>query len=321
MPRRQRLDFKDAIQYVHLQGSDGKFIFFNPAALPGHGESPRQHPGVRRFETLLTSTCEDCAANLLAYCIEPNSAWLVLQITGAPLAACIRRLSGQYSRRSGRLKGPPMFARRYESRVVAPEYLPHAVRRVHCRPVGAGLCRHRVDYPFSSERTYLGEPATLPVDVGPVRNELRQKGLAGQRGYREFMDREETLYVAKLFTQGSPEDPRVVGSKSFAQMVQYLAAHPPPPPTREELIDGVARILGRAAADLYMATRIGVLGRSLVAWYGLRLGAASLTEMAHWFSITPATLGQAMHHHRQKTPELFSNGTLSPTNDPSMTDD
>jgi hypothetical protein len=27
--------------------------------------------------------------------------------------------------------------------------------------------------------------------------------------------------------------------------------------------------------------------------------------MAHWFSITGATLGQAMHHHRLKAPHLF----------------
>jgi putative transposase len=306
MPRAQRLDFRDAIQYVHLRGRDGKFIFFDPAILLDRGESPRQHaPGVRRFEALLATTCEECAATLLGYCIEPNSAWLVLQITGAPLVACMRRLSGQYSRRSSTSSGQSVFAGRYESQVIAPEYLAYAVRRVHRRPVEAGLCRRSIDYPFSSERAYLGEPTILPMNFRPVRMDLQQKGYSGRRGYREFMNHPDTPYLVKLFAQGSPHDARIVGAKPFVQQVRYLAAHPSPVPTREQLIARVARLMHIADADLFAATRLGALGRALVAWYGLRSGAATLSEMAEWFSITGATLGQSMRHHRRKAPELF----------------
>jgi hypothetical protein len=60
------------------------------------------------------------------------------------------------------------------------------------------------------------------------------------------------------------------------------------------------------AADITSNTHAAVLGRSLVAWYGLRTGAATLTEMGRWFSVTGATLAQAMRHHRNISPALFS---------------
>ena len=316
MPRRQRLDFKDAIQYVHLQGRKETLVFFDPIVLESRGQSLfQQAPGVRKFETLLAATCEECAATLLAYCIEPNAATLVLQMTGAPLAACMGRLNGQYSRGAKIPVGGSLFAARYASQVIAPEYLPYAVRRTHCRPVETGLCRRRPDYPFSSERGYLGETTRLPLNCNPVRTELQQKGYFGSRGYREFMDQEDTPYIAKLFSNGSAQDPRVVGNKSFVQRTRYTATHAPSVPTREQLIGGVAQLLDTNAAELFSATRVGVLGRALVAWYGLRSGAATLTEMGSWFSISGATLGQALRYHRRNTPDYFKLSELSPARD------
>ena len=306
MPRRQRLDFRDAIQYVSLRGRPNMSIFFDRSILQDPDQSPRHRaPGVRRFETLLAATCDECATTLLAYSIEPNAASIVLQRSGAPLAETMRRLSGQYSRGLELPTGPVVFASRYASQVIAPEYLVYAVRRAHRRPVEAGICRNPIDYPFSSERAYLGEPSVLPVNFRPVRMDLQEKGYIGMRGYRDFMNQPDTPYLAKLFAKGSPQDARIVGARPFVQQVRYLAAHPPPVPTRDQLIARVTKLLRITDADLFAGTRLGVLGRALVAWYGLRSGAATLSEMARWFSITGATLGQAMHNHRRKAPQLF----------------
>src|SRR5258708_7427900 len=65
-----------------------------------------------------------------------------------------------------------------------------------------------------------------------------------------------------------------------------------------------------ALGDLYSAARVGVLGRALVAWYGLRSGAATLAEMGRWFSVAGATLGQAIRQHRSVTPDLFNRAIL-----------
>jgi hypothetical protein len=198
-----------------------------------------------------------------------------------------------------------VFGARYDSKVVAPEYLPHVVRRAHRSPVLAGLCRRRLDYPFGSERAYAGELSQIPITTVALMTELKVKGHHGLRGYREFMDQDETPYIANLLSHGSPLDSRIVGDKVFAQKARHMGAHPAAPPTREQLIEGVAHLMKATPTDIYSATHVGVLGRALVAWYGLRSGSATLTEMARWFSVTSAALGQAMRHHRESSAKLF----------------
>jgi REP element-mobilizing transposase RayT len=309
MPRHERLDFRGALHYVRVNGRDGSEIFFDHTILRSFPKAPRYYaPHLRRFELLLAATCEERGATLHAYCLEPNTGILILNTEAAPLNSFMQRLCGGYSsylRAAGFPAKQPLFAARYESKVIAPEYLPHAVRRAHYSPVAGGLCRRRVDYPFSSERAYSGEWPPIPIGMAAFRAALELKGYLGARGYRDFMDQDESAYVANLFTQGSPLDPRVVGGKLFVQQASQMTAQPASAPTREQLIFGVAHLMKVSPTDILSATHVGVLGRALVAWYGLRSGAATLTEMGRGFSITGSTLGQAMHHHREMSPDLF----------------
>jgi len=310
MPRRERLDFKEAIHYVVVRGAVEGEIFFAARDFMGFPQTPRQGaPQVLKFVHYLAETRDTCGALLHAYCVEPNRGTLVLTTAGAPLRAFMQRLSGRYARylRSrGFAGGREIFAARYDSKVIAPEYLPHAVRRVHRSPIDSGLCRQRVDYPFSSDRAYGGEEAFLPVNMVDVRAALELRGYFGSRGYRNFMDQAETPYLANLLSHGSPLDSRIVGDKVFVQKARHRAAHPPVLPSREELIEGVARLLNCSAAEIFASTHTGALGRALVAWYGVRSGAATVTEVAHWFSVTGATLGQAIRHQRHMRPGLFA---------------
>jgi REP-associated tyrosine transposase len=314
MPRHERLNIKDAIHYAHVRGRKGSDIFFDPHTLRRFPQAPRQYaPHVVRFELLLAAACTECGTILHGYCLEPNSGTLVLQTGGASLQAFMQRLCSRYSRylRAGSsLGGPGVFGGRYDSKVVASEYLPHVVRRAHRSPILAGLCRRRLDYPFSSERAYLGEFAQIPITTAAFMTELQLKGYHGSRGYREFMDQDETPYLANLLSRGSPLDARIIGDKAFVQKARHMAAHPAASPTPEQIIAAVARLLNRSPADIYSATHVGVLGRALVAWYGLRSGAATLTEAGRWFSVTSATLGQAIRHHHGATPDLFNLGLL-----------
>jgi hypothetical protein len=309
MPRHQRLDFKGAIHFARVRGREGSEIFFDARILRHFPHTPRQYaPHVVRFELLLTDACAECGAILHGYCLEPNSGILVVQRTGAPVHALMGRLCGQYAQylRAGGFVGRHgVFGGRYDSKGVAPEYLPHAVRRAHRSPVLAGLCRQRVDYPFSSERAYTGEFAQIPITTVALKTALELNGYHGPQGYRKFMDQDETPHVAKLLTHGSPLDSRIAGDKVFAQKARHMAAHPAAPPTREQLIAGVARLMNTAPTDIFSATHVGVRGRALVAWYGLRSGAATLTEMGRWFSVSVATLGQGIRHHRNVAPGLF----------------
>ena len=310
VPRPARLDFPGAIHFVRLQGRPAASIFFDAMVLNAAQAPSYEHtPHLKRFIHLVADIAGECAIRLHAYCVEPNSCTLVIQTLGAPLDSFMGRLCGQYAhywRRTHPGHDGRVFASRYASKVIAPEYLPHAARRAHLGPVVSGLCRRPIDYPFSSERDYCGGHTLLSPYKSDVLRALEARRHTGIRGYREFMEEPETPYVTNLFLRGSSQDSRIVGNKVFAKQARDMAAHPAPRPTKEALIARAAKELRIRPVDIFSPTPAGALGRALVAWYGLRAGAATLTDMGRWFSVTGATLGQALRHHRRASPALFT---------------
>jgi hypothetical protein len=315
LSRPRRLDFHGAIHIVHVRGREGFNIYFDASVLDRSAvELWSAVPHLLRFFKLLDECCSECGAQLFGYCMEPNDASLVLRTMGPPLDACMQRLGGRYSRYLHLTQVLPKrvcaFAARYESKVLAPEYLPHALRRVHARALRAGLARRVVDYPFCSAPAYVGARAPVHLETDAVWRALERRGMFGLRGYREFMEKAETPHVAVLFEQGSPLDARVVGGNLFVTQVRDAAGHPPTPATREQLLAGVAKLLEAESEALFTASHQGVLGRALVAWYALRSGSASLREVGVWFGVSGATLGKGIRHYRRVSPELFERKTL-----------
>jgi hypothetical protein len=314
MPRQERLDFKNAIHYVRVRGRDGLKLFFDARDLGRFPFATRHDaPNVHKFELILADVCAECGALLHGYCVEPNSAILVLRTAGAPLQALMRRLGGRYSisrRVTGLGRGEAVYGARYDSKIVAPIYLAHAVRRAHRSPIVGGLCKRRMDYPFSSDRAYSGETAPLPVAMLDVKRALERRGHFGLQGYQKFMDQNETPYVANLLSHGAPLDSRIAGDNVFVQSARYSAAHPGTPPNREQFIAGVARLLNKRPADIESATRVGALGRALVAWHAVRSGAATHSEVGRWFCVTGAALKRAIRHYRGVRRDLFDLAVL-----------
>jgi hypothetical protein len=300
---------------VHVRGREGLNIYFDASVL-NHAVVERWSgvPHLLRFFKLLDECCSECGTELFGYCMEPNDASLLLRTMGAPLDACMQRLGGRYSRYLHLEQILPKsvypFAARYESEVLAPEYLPHALRRLHARALRTGLARRAVDYPFSSAPAYVGVRAPVRLKTDAVWRALERKGMFGLRGYREFMEKAETPHVAELFEQGSPLDSRVVGGRIFVAQAQDAAGHPPAPATKDQLLAGVAKLLGAEPGALSTSGHQAVLGRALVAWYALRLGTASLREVGTWFDVSGATLGKGIRHYRGVSPELFEQKTL-----------
>ena len=225
MSRLQRLDYHGAIHLVHVRGKEGFNIYFDASVL-NHAAVVRWSavPHVLRFFKLLDECCSECGAQLFGYCMEPNDASLLLRTMGAPLDACMQRLDGRYSRYLHVEHFLPQhvypFAARYESKVLAPEYLPHALRRVHARALRTGLARRAVDYPFCSAPAYVGARAPVHLETDAVWRALERKGMFGLPGYLEFMEQPETPHVTELFEQGSPLDSRVVGGNLFVAQAQ-----------------------------------------------------------------------------------------------------
>jgi hypothetical protein len=315
LSRPLRLDFHGAIHVVHVRGREGFNIYFDASVL-NHAAVARWSgaPHLLRFFELLDECCSECGVELFGYCMEPNDASLLFRTMGAPLDACMQRLGGRYSRYLHLEQVLPKsvcpFAARYESKVLAPEYLPHALRRVHARALRAGLARRVVDYPFCSAPAYVGVRAPVHLKTDAVWRALERRGMSGLRGYRDFMEKAETPHVAELLEQGSPLDARVVGGNLFVAQVRDAAGHPPAPVTKDQLLAGVEKLLGAEPGALLTAGHQAVLGRALVAWYALRLGIASLREVGRWFDVSGATLGKGIRHYRGVSPELFEQKAL-----------
>jgi hypothetical protein len=310
LSRPHRLDFHGAIHLVQARGKEGFNIFFDANVLGrALAERRRGVSHLLRFFSLSDACCSECGTELFGYCVEPNDASLVVRTLGAPLEAFMQRLSGRYSRYLHSAQVLPnrtsAFAGRYEAKVIAPEYLPHAVRRVHALPVRCGLARRAIDYPFSSAAAYLGERATARLQTDAVRRALELKGLFGPRGYREFMEKPETPHVAELFEHGSPLDARIVGGSAFVAQAHDAAGHPSAPFTRQQLLTGVAQLLRAQSPTVFTTGDQVVLARALVAWHAVSSGTASVREVSTWFGVSAATLGKAMRHHRRASPSLF----------------
>jgi hypothetical protein len=312
--RPRRLDFHGAIHIVHVSGREGFNIFFDAGVLSRTEDRWRGSPHARRFLQLLDECCSECGTEMFGYCIEPNECLLLLRTQGAPLDASMRRLGGRYSRYLHHEQVVPTsvcaFGARYEAKLVAPEYLPHALRRLHAHPLRTGLARRAIDYPFSSAQTYLGERARARLEMNPLWRALELRGLSGLRGYREFMERTESDFVMGLFEKGSSIDARVIGGNTFVQQARAAAGHPPAPVSREQLIAGVAALLSARKEELFETNHQAVLGRALVACYALRFGVGSLREVGSWFDVSGTALGKGIRHYRRIAPQLFAQQTL-----------
>lgn len=295
-------DFQGATHLVRVRGRPGDHIFFNADILRSRAEVPRKPSELLHFECLAWEIFGECGALVHGFSLEPDRGTWVLQTMGSPLEAIMRRVCGEHSRylhhHRGIPKGRPAFPARYEAKVISPAYLAHAVRRVHRSPMEAGLSTHYAFYPFSSDRNYRGEVPTFPLTTADVWRSLARRGHLGVRGYAKFMEQDETPYVCGLFKHGSPEDARIVGDRLYAAKVRSWAKQARAVPSSEQLVETVARILGKTSDDIRSPTHMGVLGRALVAWYATRTGAASLTEVGEWFSISGAALHAAIRRCR-----------------------
>ena len=302
--RPTRLDFPGAIHLIVMHGRADAAIFFNPDLIQGRSANPYEHaPAVRQFEALLTQAHEEYDALIHAYAVLPNTAMIVLQTSNAPLEWIMHDMRGQYACQvglsGGSRKGESIFQGRYSSKVIAPMYFPHAVRRVHQAPAVAGLCS-RIDYPFSSDAAYRRRQFPQWLNKQTLYQSL------GRRDYGTFMDEKDTPHIQKLFTHGWPRAHSIVGNFDFVKLAESLAGAPRHHPSREQLIDVAAGILKVSGDVVRSKTHVGALARGLVASYALRTGAATRVEVGRWFGLTGSAVTHAIRYHRGTSPHYFN---------------
>ena len=311
MARPGRLDFYGAIHYVSLQGRPGGSIFFEPNTLSlPHAAATRAAPDLRYFEHLLAQSCDECGSVVHAFSWQPNSGVLVMQTYGVPLSSVIGRLCGRYSKYLHRRQKIgtrlPEFRSRYDSKVVTPQYLPHAIRRAERAPADAGLCKSPLDYPFSSCRR-LGDARPVWLSVSPqtmARPSHRGDLVASGHPFASD-DQTETQYIRELFERGSKLDSRVIGDRVAGSRIKLEAARSPPTPSRGQITEAVNTLLRNSSVGSFPVGSQEALRKALVARYAVRSGAATLTEVGRWFAVTPAALRDGINRYRELLPSLF----------------
>jgi REP element-mobilizing transposase RayT len=318
MPRLPRIDFDGAIHYVLIRGCLGRSILFEPGILNGRSADAVRTPDrLRYFEGLIADAYEECGSEVHAFAWAPNDGVLVIQTHAVPLHSVMARVCGRYSRylhRKGHLaREERAFDGRYSSKLVSPAYLGHAIRRAERMPVELGLCRQPLDYPFSSARC-LGpaRPAWL-MAYARIRGRV---GAGKSNGARELgMLDTDTDVVATLFQRGAQSDPRVIGDRAFVKSaMSQAAAGRSSVPNQEQIVNAVGRLLQRAALGATECS-LQVLKKALVARHAVRSGAATLTRVAEWYSVTPAALRGDINRYRALAPALF-NASLDELFDP-----
>jgi hypothetical protein len=309
MPRQGRLDFHRAIHYVCVRGRAGRSIFFDVSilSLPAR-EARAASVDLRQFELLLADACDECGSVVHAFTWQPNSAVLVMQKFGVPLYSVMGRVCGRYSKylhkRAQWQSNRQVFQSRYDSRILAPEYLPHAIRRIERMPVEAGLCRTPLEYPFSSSRL-MGD-VVPPWLAMPSRSELQRRRASAPGGRNIPLVDRESAFVTALFEHGSKWDSRVIGDRVFVNEVHREAARPAPTPSRAQITDAVAQLVDRASIGPLSDASIATLKRALIARYAVRSGAATLTEVGRWFGVSAAALRNGIDRYRELLPDLFN---------------
>lgn len=179
MPRKPRSEFPGAIHHVTIRGVNRRIIF-------------RDDADCWAFVQLLQDTCEHCEWRVLAYCLMDNHAHLLVHTAEANLGPGMQRLSSSYARRSHnryRSSGH-VFQGRYHALVVQRDaYLLEVFRYILLNPVRAGLCRHAVDWRWSSAREALGlRPLPAWMDLAVVSNLLESDNVPFLSALKRFLN-------------------------------------------------------------------------------------------------------------------------------------
>ncbi len=150
MARRRRQQSGTGIYHVMIRGVNRDAIFL-------------EEVDYERFLSVLAAVKEASGCIVLAYCLMPNHAHLVLRVSSEPIGDVIKRLSvryvGWFNRKYQRVGH--LFQGRFKSLSVEDDaYLVTLVRYVWRNPVEAGLSGEPQDYRWSSFR-FLGSATGL----------------------------------------------------------------------------------------------------------------------------------------------------------------
>lgn len=243
MARPPRLDGPGVIHHVIHRGNNRQRIFADAA---GYG----------RYVALLEEGVARFGHDLLAFCLMPNHAHLVIRTQEVPVSEVVQNAAFRYAMWSNRRDGRVghLFQGRFRSFVVSHDpYLMSLVRYVHHNPVRAGMVSTPEQHVWNTHRDYLGSgrfPFVKPAPVLAIFSADLESARAAYRGWSNEEAEEPT----------PPEPPRQADLPSTRTLRRARLR-------RDVSIDRVVAAV---------ATEFGVTERELLAPTGSRFSPAAL---------------------------------------------
>ena len=203
MARKLRVEVEGGLYHVITRGNDRQDIFHST-------------DDYLKFLSLLARHKDKSAFYLYAYCLMTNHIHLLIERQAETVGNIMRRLLTGYSQfynRRYRHVGHVFQGRHKAILCESDTYLAELVRYIHLNPVRAKMVTVAEEYPFSSQRAYLGiEPAGI-VDVDPVLLRFgHRKELARER-FAEYVRAGAALGHQDEFY--SPAEGNILGSEEF----------------------------------------------------------------------------------------------------------
>ncbi len=153
MARSARLVFPGMAHFVVQTAAAARRLF----SIDGH---------YRAYLEMLGESCPRAGVRVLAWCLLPDRAKLVLVPAAAGgLAAAVGQANKRYTRlrNLGEPRGGRLFRGRFASCVLDQRHLAAALRHLETAPVRAGLAAAPEEWPWSSAGFHLGRRAGDPL--------------------------------------------------------------------------------------------------------------------------------------------------------------
>jgi REP element-mobilizing transposase RayT len=284
--------FPGALYHAILRGNHRQPTFLEPTHY-------------QYFNWLVRQVVEDCALRLHAYCWMPNHVHFAVQVGETRLGTAMLRIASRYARHVQR--DIPTTGHFFEERhrailVNETRYLLELVRYIHLNPVRAGLVRHPAEWRWSSHAVYMGRRQEPWVTTAPTLRLFAERKAGARRAFEEFVLAGVGQEPPAALREGEKESTGEASGESSQTGDGFLLerARARDDGGFEGLIERVCSRHGVPATELSSRSRAPALcqARVEIAREALRLGLATLSEVARRFKRSPSTLSECARRRR-----------------------
>jgi putative transposase len=208
MARKPRIEFDGALYHVISRGNQRQKIF-------------RTKEDYSRYLELLARYKEKYSFSLYAYVLMSNHVHLLIETRHVPLSKILQGIQQSYTiyfNRKHHTVGH-LFQGRYKAILCDKDaYLLSLVKYIHLNPVRARVSGKPEEYPWSSHRIYMQNPADSSLlDAGFVLGVFSRKRGQALKQYRAFMRDGMALDKEEIYRT---VDQRLLGDEDFVERVK-----------------------------------------------------------------------------------------------------